>query len=289
MKDQWKFGIFLVVVIFGLLWMTGVFERVEAPIAPEVCTIERAELTFYAQDKYTPATSVNANVAVREVGRTSWQYVDTGDEIEFAPGTKIEYLVDHDFTAGYGVKGTYEVPCKAINSIEVSIAEPIGANILGTYWNDLEQANTPVEIDAGYSVNVFFRFTGSFRRDLGNANVGYNILNCKYAEDEISSFEIAGLQKETTPDMIPTVAGMKDATYRFPVFESNTATDRYVISIVADELVNPVSNIVCTIYDSNYAIDGRTNEIIGGVEDNDGNNLGLDEGVIAASVTIEVI
>ena len=290
MKDVWKGMILIAAIMFGILWMTGTFDDGVSVPTPGVCEIEQTTVTFSAFNAHlTTAALTTGNFSVREVGRTAWTTVEAGGTFNTEPGLQLEYIFDNAMDEAYATTGIYTVPCRRYDTVEVTAALPISANITGTYWNSLGQVNTAETMSAGDSSTVEFRFSGEFRRNLGNSEVGYNVISCRYNETEIDEISIAGLERTSLPSFVSAATGMKDITYRFPVLSSNTAQPRYVMSIIADDTINPGnSNITCTIYDSNYAIDTLTNNVVGGIEDSDGTNLGLAESTRVASVEIVI-
>ena len=246
-------------------------------------------VTFNMVDKYQNAvTQSGTTFKYRKIGESAWNSVNVGSTVDFAPYDKIEVLADPDFTVGYGSYiASWEVPCKESVSFEATTADKYTSSITGTFWNSQGTAATAQALAAGDVKNVKFQFTGTYRADYGNADIGYNILNCKANSTEIDDLVIVGLEETSKPSLITSTSGFDDYTYKFPIIASNEDTDVYTVSVDADDTVNPTADIVCTLYDTNFDIDADTGAIIKGIQDEDKNNLGLDETSVAAIVTLD--
>lgn len=279
------FGVILVAAFYFL--GNGTFSPATTPSSENSCTLDNApQITVNVVDKYAVATAENVNVAYRKVGETTWSTTTAGSTLELAPGDKIEFLADPSFSVGYGEDQIYTVPCKVKDSVTLQVAPKISASITGTFWN-ADGDTAAQDMGVGDAKTVSFRLTGEHNTDYGNAQIGYNVLNCKVNSTEITDFQINGLQETAKPSIIPATTGMTDYTYKFPVMESNKDY-KYDVYIVASDSVNPTHDIVCTLYDTNYDINQKDGSLIQGVQDESRNNLGLDESTIAATVTIDL-
>lgn len=291
MKDSTMVLLVMGAILVGVVWFLT--QQPGAPVVqpgvtPTTCSSETApEVTFRTYDKYDPAASNDGNFSVRKVGEQTWTTVASGSSLTFAPGDKIEVLADKDFSTGYAkYTPSWEVPCKAAATFEVATADKYTSGLAATFWNSQGTAGTAQPIAAGDTKNVKFQFTGTYKKEYGNSEIGYNIMNCQANSTQIKKLTITGLETAAKPSIISTVSGMDDYTYKFPVLASNTDTNIYTVTVEASATVDPTSDIVCTLYDTNYYIDSLTNIVGKDVQDNDKVNLGVDEGSVAATATI---
>lgn len=291
MKDSTMTLLVFAAIVIGIVWFLRPSETPTPGVSPEgiVCQSSTSPVvTFSMVDKYSPASAQSGWIKVRKVGTTSWTTVANGATYSAAPGDELEYLADYNFTSGYAVYGTYTVPCAETALVEIQTADKYTSGITGTFWNSDGQAGTAQAISAGDVKNVEFRFIGTYKKDYGSSDIGYNIFNCKVNSTEIDDFAVPGLEGAAKPSMIATTTGFDDYTYKFPVIESNIKDYKYTASIDADDLVDPANDIVCKLYDTNYDIDADTSAIIQGVQDEDKNNLGLNESAVVAVVTLDL-
>lgn len=294
MKDSTMVLLIMGAVLLGAIWfMTQQTTTAVTPTTstePITCSSETAPVvTFRTYDKYDPATSNDGYFMVRKVGEQTWTTVASGGSESFAPGDKLEVLADFNLSAGYAkYTPSYEVPCKAAATFEVGTADFYTSSLAATFWNSQGTAGTAQPLAAGDIKNVKFQFTGTYKEEYGNSEIGYDILNCQANSTQIKDMTIAGLETTAKPSVITTATGMDDYTYKFPVLESNGDTSIYTVTVEADATTDPTSDITCTLYDTNYYIDTVTNIVGNGVQDNDKANLGVDEDSVAATVTIDL-
>lgn len=297
---DWKFiAVLAFIAIVAVVYVMGQQQvaetEVSTPVTEEgtVCQSDTTvTVTLSAVDKYTKGSANAEWFKYRKVGTSAWTSVISGGTFSATPYSEYEILAGN-FTVGYGVHiPSYVAPCKTADTLEVETADFNTANITGTFFNDAGTASTAQAVGAGDIKNVEFTMTGNWKKDYGNADLGYNVISCKANSTEIDDLEIAGLKSTTdagiADSVIASTTGFDYYNWEFPVIESNEKLGPYTVTIDADDTINPANDIVCTVYDSEYDIHATTGAVISGIQDEDKNNLGVTEPAVQAFVTLDL-
>lgn len=281
------------VVAWFMFGQNNVADQQTGPVVQVTgCTV-----TLSAVDEYTKGSAqANTWFEYRKIGDQTWTPVVTGGTISTSPGVQYEILADYNFTTGYAVHIPTYTAClvngqyQSTDTVEVETADKYSSGITATFYNSdgtPATAETMIAGDKGVSVELLFK--GTYQKNFGSSKVGYNIMNCKANTTEIDTLTVTGTgvgSVDVPTNIITATSGYDDYTYKVPTLESNGKYS-FDISMDASDTVNPgVSNVTCTMYDTNFDIDADTNKVISGIQDEDKNNLGQAEGSIAAVGTI---
>lgn len=292
MKDSIQMALVVGVLLIGGFYLAGVFDKtpVENGKSDVVCeSSTTAAVTFRLVDAYQTGTNNAGYIEVRRVGSTAWTSVASGSSTNFSPYDEIEILGDYNFTIGYASHvAKYTVPCAGTALVELKSADKNTANITGTFWNAAGSASTVQPMTIGDTKNVKFQFVGNYRRDYGNTEIGYNIMNCVANKTEIQDLAIPELTIADKPSMIEGTTGFTDYTFEVPVFASNAETLQYIATIVASDVIEPIADIRCTVYDTNYYVDSITGIVGTGIQNNTKGNVGSVEPAVMAFVDLDL-
>lgn len=297
---DWKFmAVLAIIAIVAVVYIMGqnnvAQTEVSTPVTDEgtVCQSDTSvTVTLSAVDKYTKGSANAEWFKYRQVGTSTWTSVISGGTFTATPYAEYEILAGN-FTTGYGVHiPSYVAPCKTADTLEVETADKYTSGITGTFFNEAGTASTAQAMGPGDVKNVEFTITGTWKHDFGNAELGYNVISCKANSTEIDNVDIVGLRTTSEAGIVDSVisstTGFDYYNWEFPVITSNNKLGPYTVTIDADDTINPVNDIVCTVYDSDYDIHATNGNVISGIQDEDKNNLGSDESSIAAVVTLDL-
>lgn len=251
-----------------------------------VCSSDtQTTVHFSLYNKYTTTESMSGTIKVKIDDQHSWQTV-SGNEMTLNPGDKVTIFVEP--TNGYATYETYTVPCKPSAYVEIPIAPMFTSSADMVFINSLGQPNTAEDLSSDSSAVVSFKVATESKHDYGNLGIGYNYLVCKANKSEIKDIIAPKLDNADlgdVEDLVTYESGYKYFVFKMPTITSNDAKT-YDLTIQSDETVDPTHNIVCTLYDTDYAIDSLTGKIISGAQDSNGNDLGLDTSAINQTLTV---
>ena len=260
--------------------------------APEICIYDGTTMTVGPmQMRYSPSTSV-----ANEYARVVVNGVDNGYKINSATlavtnGDKVKIGYGLNSSVYYAAVDEFTVPCKATistaSSVVASDKKPaelykLNAGLTATVNNEDSSVNSNGAKQAvgtgDKAIEVAISLKGTYQN--GWSPYGKLIASCQYNGTTFDKITLGTFPKVGCPSV--TTDPLTNTSNAVTCFEmpgmDGVAVRKIDTSMIIDAktTLDPVTNIVCTVFDQDYYADTETNEIKGpAVEDNLNANVGL--------------
>jgi hypothetical protein len=288
----------------------------EATVAPEpastgqtadltgICTIDDVYIDVLARDKYNPATELlnkaYAWIILDDGSRHSITATNSSgdDDFTFAPGQEVEFLLvednDGDLNTdqggpdNYGELKTYTVPCIGQDHVVFDAARE-GSSATLTVWNEDGTVNayaTRQAMGADTTYALDFKFKAEHEKCYGiegEMNIACVEFDATYWKDveitnmAVGSVDYGDAKAAAIPENQDTTANKTKCYYVPAVCNSQSLTGTFAIETDATQPAAD-DNVTGQFHDAAWYIDADSDLVEKGVEDEDGNNIGIEDG-----------
>ncbi len=263
--------------------------------AGKICRVEDVTATFSSLEKYSGA-NVGSTHKYRVIStvngeriKGAWQSVNDLGTKTLSYGQEVDVVFNDGNTTVYRVLKHYTVPCQG--TVEFAYADScknmtsVTIRVFNEEGNLIDSSGENETLDAGDVVTLSGDITGTYEACNPYGYVVCATFSSTKYDDVVLSFQGVGSKKTTVPDFVTPQAGKKTKCYEAPAVYSNEKVAMSVL-IDVDDSNNPGStdDITLNFYDKNYYFDTDSKEYKLGVQDADGNAVGMQ----SLSFTIQV-
>lgn len=269
---------------------------------PNIGTIPTPDILFATTSIYQKGTAVTTKNMARIEGIESWTNVAGAASMgNISPGDVLEVVIGMDTTdenaEPYGPTFKYSVPCVETATLKMPDGSPVfvsddsvAGDLTAVAFDRNGQpmvtaTNTNAQvIGPGDVITGKIRWSGAFREDFGNkyacSKTG-NIIVAQFNTSEYDDIKLTDLNGNeypsgTVPDIHSKTTGFTDFAWIYPYIESVAEINSLVV-MDADNVANPGandSNITFSLYATSVYLDGDSNTVKCGVQDETRTRIG---------------
>ena len=271
---------------------TGTTATTTTSGAPEICIYDGTTMTIGPMaKKYSPSTSVSGEFARVFVNNVDEGYKADASTLGVTYGDKVKIGYALNSSVYYAAIDEFTVPCKATvstaSSVVANAAKPadlyqMNAGLTAVVNNDDNSVNAngnKQAIGAGDNdIEVAVTLRGTYED--GWSPYGKLTASCQFNGTTFDKVTLGTFKSVSCPsvktDALTDTANEK-LCFEMPGMDGvNTKKIDFSTIIDADNVNNPATNIVCTVFDQDYYANTQSGLIEGpAVEDDQNNNVGL--------------
>ncbi|MFB5623332.1 MAG: hypothetical protein ACE5RP_00225 [Nitrosopumilus sp.] len=295
------FGILLLVVALGAGGYFG-FKAIQdgtielSPAGGDVrCDSDvTPDLTIRSFDVRNPGSSLTGYGSYRLSGQTIWTDFETGTTItSLQCGETYEFVIGANQSDStdleYGQSFTYVVQNKETDSVQKEMSQVEDESGLAITFYNADGDASAETFSAGQTQDVEIKFQASVDEFFGNPYgdalpnvICMNLNSSAWDKPEAVRFNGQDLSEITKPKRHSTVTGKDTYCYEAPVFDDGD--NRVILKMNADDTNAPAYDETLSVYAGNWFYNAETGEVGFGVEDEEGNAVGVDS---ADTVTLD--
>ena len=245
--------------------------------------VEDTTVTFSTWDFYSKGTDAGTGHRVISLnGRENVQINDDGT-LQASPGQTYDVLLGNlttNHVAGtdyYPLRKQGEIPDQGTFTIsggQFLTAAP--SDVTFTFRNEDDDTNTLQSLAAGEEAVMTWRVKLASDKCFGNPDVGAPNTICYTYNTSYAVVEQLDGTRADQPSAVNAPAGTTSKCYEFPVICDTQKSEWVSVRIKAGSNFNPdEDHIQVTFSDITYDLRADTLEIISGIEDEDGNDIGV--------------
>lgn len=260
--------------------------------APEICIYDGTTMTIGPmQKRYDPSTSVASEYARIYISGVDNGYKADSSTLAVTNGDTVKIGYALNSSTYYAAIDEFTVPCKATiataSSVVASDKKPAelyqqNAGLTATVNNEDGSVNSGSAKQAvgvgDNDIEVSVSLKGTFED--GWSPYGNLIASCQFNGTTYDKITLGTYAKVSCPSVKTdplTATDNEKLCFQMPGMDgvANKKLD-FTTIIDADDILNPSTNIVCTVFDQDYFANTKSGVIEGpAVEDDQNNNVGL--------------
>jgi hypothetical protein len=242
--------------------------------------IDSQSLSIVTKEKYNPTTSVTATCTVFE---DSNELSDTDCTFTINRGLPYKVLVNASGYVAEVIEFEWDGKApKGAVTLEMGDIMTL-SNVISVLNKDGSDNTDSAEYAIGTSEakNIKLELSGSSKDVYPGGVIVFEAVKSNYSDVDFN----LGSAVDTPNQFTASSTGVKVYAFEFPAIDSLELKEG-IISVTAEDGVNPTADISYTIYDKQFYEDSLTGQIAGpGIEDSDDSDIG--ESAVTGTVYLE--